>query len=288
VCRQPHEHTGILGIKEAVPGKDLQLTIDLDLQVVAELAMQGRRGAVVALDPRSGEILALVSAPSYDSNQFVGRVNSRELVALLNDPGKPMFNRAVQAQLAPGSTFKPLVAIAGLESGVIDENTTVHCSGGASFYGRYFKCHKKGGHGTVSLHRALAQSCDVYFYTIGNRMGIDTIAKYAELAGLGRKTGIDLPGEKEGVMPSSRWKIRTLRRNGSRRDTRSRRHAAASLQRHDLMARHWQRPMARTCSEAGGTAAHTTSKYSGLTTACMPVNEGGPAERRDPGRRAIK
>jgi penicillin-binding protein 2 len=201
----------ILGIKEAVPGKDLQLTIDLDLQVVAELAMQGRKGAVVALDPRSGEILALVSAPSYDSNQFVGQVNSRDLVALLSDPGKPMFNRAVQAQLAPGSTFKPLVAIAGLESGVIDENTTVHCSGGASFYGRYFKCHKKGGHGTVNLHRALAQSCDVYFYTLGNRLGIDKIAKYAELAGLGRKTGIDLPGEKEGVMPSSRWKIRTLR-----------------------------------------------------------------------------
>ncbi|HPT27884.1 MAG TPA: penicillin-binding protein 2, partial [Bryobacteraceae bacterium] len=201
----------ILGIKEAVPGKDLQLTIDLDLQVVAELAMQGRKGAVVALDPRTGEVLALVSAPSYDPNHFVGRVNSSELVSLLKDPGKPMFNRAIQAQLAPGSTFKPLVAIAGLESGVIDENTTVHCSGGASFYGRYFKCHKKGGHGTVNLHKALAQSCDVYFYTIGNRMGIDKIAEYAELAGLGRKTGIDLPGEKEGTIPSSRWKIRTLR-----------------------------------------------------------------------------
>ncbi len=201
----------ILGIKEAVPGKDMQLTIDLDLQVVAELAMQGRRGAVVALDPRSGEILALVSAPSYDPNQFVGRVNSRDLVALMSDAAKPMFNRAVQAQLAPGSTFKPIVAIAGLEAGVIDENTTVHCSGGASFYGRYFKCHKKGGHGTVDLHKALAQSCDVYFYTAGNRLGIDKIAEYAELAGFGRKTGIDLPGEKEGTMPSSKWKIRALR-----------------------------------------------------------------------------
>ncbi len=201
----------VLGIKEAVPGKDLRLTIDLDLQVVAELAMQGRKGAVVALDPRSGEILALVSAPSYDPNQFVGRVNSRDLVTLLSDPGKPMFNRAVQAQLAPGSTFKPIMAIAALEEGIIDENTTVHCSGGASFYGRYFKCHKKGGHGTVNLHKALAQSCDVYFYTVGNRLGIDKIAEYAELAGFGKKTGIDLPGEKEGVMPSSRWKIRTLR-----------------------------------------------------------------------------
>jgi len=201
----------ILGIKDAVAGKDLQLTIDLDLQVVAELAMQGRRGAVVALDPRSGEILALVSAPSYDPNHFVGRVNSHELALLMKDPAKPMFNRAVQAQLAPGSTLKPIIAIAALESGMIDANTTVHCSGGASFYGRYFKCHKRGGHGTVNLHRAIAQSCDVYFYTIGNRIGIDKIAEYAELAGLGRKTGIDLPGEKEGVMPSSKWKIRTLR-----------------------------------------------------------------------------
>jgi len=201
----------ILGIKDAVPGKDLQLTIDLDLQVVAELALQGRKGAVVALDPRTGEILALVSAPSYDPNQFVGRVNSRELVSLLGDTAKPMFNRAVQAQLAPGSTFKPIIAIAALEEGIIDENTTVHCSGGASFYGRYFKCHKKGGHGTVSLHKALAQSCDVYFYTVGNRLGIDKIAEYAELAGFGKKTGIDLPGEKEGTMPSSKWKIRALR-----------------------------------------------------------------------------
>ena len=201
----------VLGIKEAIPGKDLQLTIDLDLQVVGELALQGRRGAVVALDPRTGEILALVSAPSYDSNQFVGRVNSRDLASLMTDPAKPMFNRAVQAQLAPGSTFKPIVALAALEAGIIDENTTVHCPGGASYYGRYFRCHKRGGHGTVNLHKALAQSCDVYFYMLGNRLGIDKIAEYAEAAGFGKKTGIDLPGEKEGVMPSSRWKIRKLR-----------------------------------------------------------------------------
>jgi penicillin-binding protein 2 len=201
----------ILGIKDAVPGKDLQLTIDLDLQVVAELALQGRRGAVVALDPRTGEILALVSAPSYDSNQFVGRVNSRELASLMTDPAKPMFNRAVQAQLAPGSTFKPIMALAALEEGLVDENTTVHCPGGASYYGRYFRCHKRGGHGTVNLHKAMAQSCDVYFYMLGNRLGIDKIAEYAEAAGFGRKTGVDLPGEKEGLMPSSRWKIRNLR-----------------------------------------------------------------------------
>jgi penicillin-binding protein 2 len=201
----------VLGIKEAVPGRDVRLTVDLDLQVVAELAMTGRQGAVVALDPRTGEVLALVSTPAYDPNHFVGRINSKEVAALLADPSKPFFNRALQAQLAPGSTFKPIVAIAALESGVIDEHTTVHCAGGATFYGRFFRCHKKGGHGTVNLNRALAQSCDVYFYTVGNRLGIDKIAQYAELAGFGKKTGIDLPQEKEGVVPSSRWKIRNFR-----------------------------------------------------------------------------
>lgn len=200
-----------LGIKEAQPGKDLRLTIDLDLQIVAELAMQNRRGAVVALDPRTGEVLAFVSTPAYDPNHFVGRIDSKEWNALRTDESKPLFNRAIQAQLAPGSTFKPIMALAALESGLIDENFSVFCPGGATFYGRYFKCHKKGGHGTVSLHTALAQSCDVYFYTVGNKIGIDKIAEYAEYAGLGKKTGIDLPGEQEGVVPSSRWKIRTQR-----------------------------------------------------------------------------
>lgn len=201
----------VLGIKEAQPGKDLQLTIDLDLQVVAELAMQGKRGAVVALDPRTGEILALASTPSYDPNHFVGGIDGHEMSALLSDPGKPFINRAIQAQLAPGSTFKPIVALAALQEGIIDENTTVHCPGGATFYGRYFKCHKKSGHGTVTVRTALAQSCDVFFYTVGNRLGIDKIAKYAALAGLGKKTGIDMTGEKEGTVPSSAWKIRNFR-----------------------------------------------------------------------------
>lgn len=201
----------VLGIKEAQPGKDLRLTIDLDVQVVAEMAMEGKRGAVVALDPRTGEVLALVSTPAYDPNNFVGRIGAREYAELVRNPYKPLFNRALQAQQAPGSTFKPIMALAALESGAIDENFTVHCSGGANWYGRYFKCHKRGGHGTVNLKTAIAQSCDVFFYAVGNRLGIDTIAKYAEMAGLGRKTGIDLPGEKEGLVPSSKWKIRTQR-----------------------------------------------------------------------------
>ncbi|HUS05677.1 MAG TPA: penicillin-binding protein 2 [Bryobacteraceae bacterium] len=201
----------LIGMKDAVPGKNLQLSIDLDLQTVAELTMENRRGAVVALDPRTGEVLAMVSRPAYDPNRFAGRIRSADWKELLKNPDKPLLDRAIQAQLAPGSTFKPLMALAALETGTVDENFKVHCSGGASFYGRYFKCHLKSGHGSVDLHKAIAQSCDVYFYTVGNKMGIDNIAKYAELAGMGQKTGIDLPHEAEGLVPSTRWKIRTFR-----------------------------------------------------------------------------
>ena len=209
----------VLGIKEAQPGRDLKLTIDLDLQVVAEIAMEGKRGALVALDPRNGEILAYVSTPAPDPNHFVGRIDGREWRALTEDPNKPLFNRGIQAQLAPGSTLKPIIALAALESGAIDENFTVQCNGGANWYGRYFACHNKKGHGRVNLHTALAQSCDVYFYAVGDKIGIDKIAEYAEMAGFGRKTGVDLPGEKEGTVPSSKWKIRTQREKWYRGET---------------------------------------------------------------------
>jgi penicillin-binding protein 2 len=201
--RQPLE------LKEAVPGKSLQLTIDLDVQAVAELAMDGRRGAVVALDPRSGEVLAMVSRPAYDPNRFAGRILAKDWREIVENPEKPMLNRAIQSRLAPGSTFKPIMAIAGLEAGVIDDNFRVHCSGGASFYGHYHRCHSV--HGTVDLHKAIAQSCDVFFYTVANRLGIDTIAQYSEMAGLGKKTGIDLPHESDGLVPSTRWKMRMFR-----------------------------------------------------------------------------
>jgi penicillin-binding protein 2 len=201
----------VLGVKPAVPGKDLKLTIDLDLQIVAEMAMEGKHGAVVAIAPATGEILAFVSSPGYDPNLFLGRSKSSDVKALFDDPARPLFNRAIQSQLAPGSTFKPIVALAALESGVIDEHTTFNCPGGATFYGHYYKCHAKRGHGTIDLHRAIAQSCDVYFYNAGKLAGIDTIAKYAQMVGYGRKTGIDMPGEKEGVVPSTAWKIRTFR-----------------------------------------------------------------------------
>ena len=200
-----------LTMKEAVAGRNLQLTIDLDLQVVAELAMENRRGAVVALDPRNGEVLAMVSRPAFDPNHFAVRIPSDEWKKLVNDPETPLLNRAIQGQLAPGSTFKPIMVLAGLETSSLDEHWSVTCRGGATFYGHFHKCHLKGGHGVVSLKRGMAQSCDVYFYNVGNRMGIENIARYAEIAGLGRKTGIDLPQEKEGLVPSAEWKIRTFR-----------------------------------------------------------------------------
>jgi len=201
----------VIGMKEAIPGKPLRLTIDLDLQAVAELSMEGRKGAVVALDPRSGEVLAMVSQPGYDPSRFTGGIRSRDWQEIVSNPDNPLLNRAIQAQLAPGSIFKPIMALAALETGTVDETYNTYCPGGATFYGRYFRCHLKGGHGVVDMHRGLVQSCDVYFYNLGNRMGIDKIAEYAEMAGLGRKTGIDLPQEQEGLVPSTQWKIRTTR-----------------------------------------------------------------------------
>ncbi len=202
----------VLEDKEATPGQSLQLTLDLDLQAVAELAMANvERGALVALDPRNGEVLAMLSRPVFDPSQFAGHIRPEDWNALIKDPNFPLMNRAIQAQLAPGSTFKPIVALAGLETGIIDDSYTVHCSGSAVFYGRTFHCWTKGGHGAMNVHTAIVHSCDVFFYTAGNKIGIDNIAKYAEMAGLGKRTGIDLPGEAEGVMPSSRWKLRTQR-----------------------------------------------------------------------------
>ncbi len=197
--------------QDAINGKDLQTTLDLDLQSVAELSMEGKRGAVVALDPRTGEVLAMMSAPGFDPNKFTGRISRKDWNELMNDPFKPLLNRATQAQLAPGSTFKPFAALAGLETGVIDDETEFHCSGGESFYGTYHHCWRPKGHGTISLHRAIRESCDVFFYNVANRLGIDRLAEYAEMAGFGHKTGIDLPNERESTMPSTKWKLHLSR-----------------------------------------------------------------------------
>ena len=211
----------VIGNKPAVPGKDIQLTIDLDLQAVAELAMDNgtkelgvdhKNGAVVALDPRTGDVLAMVSRPTFDANKFAVRIKAKDWKEIADNPDHPMLNRAIQAQQAPGSTFKPFVALAGLETGTIDDQFTVHCGGGVALFGRFQKCwvYPKG-HGAVSLHRGIVQSCDVYFYTVGAKLGIDNIAKYASLAGFGEDTGIDLPHEAAGIVPSEKWKLRNFR-----------------------------------------------------------------------------
>jgi penicillin-binding protein 2 len=201
----------VLQTTDAIPGKNLQLTIDLDLQVVADLVMEGKKGAIVAMDPRNGEVLAMASRPTFDPNKFTVRIKSSELRQLTSDPGMPFLNRAIQSQLAPGSTFKPIMALTGLETGIIDPDRTFHCSGGASFYGQYHRCWDPRGHGTVNMLRGIVYSCDVYFYNVGNLVGIENIAKYAEMAGYGKKTGIDLPAEAAGVVPSPQRKIRLYR-----------------------------------------------------------------------------
>lgn len=200
--------------KEPIPGKPIQLTIDYDLQVVAEAALAGQKGAVVALDPRTGEVLAMASHPAPDSNLFASRIPREEWKRLNEDPDKPLLNRAIQAQLAPGSVFKVIMATAMLESNAVPEDFTAYCPGYADFYGRTFRCHiisKGRGHGLVDLHKALVESCDIFFYNLGKRLGIDRIAYYAYQLGLGQKTGIDLPGEQDGLVPSSEWKRRVYK-----------------------------------------------------------------------------
>src|ERR1700681_2262916 len=194
----------------AEPGKQLKLTLDLDLQIAAEQAIEGKNGAIVAMDPHTGEILAMVSRPTFDPNDFAVKISRDEWNKLINDPDKPLLNKAIQAQLAPGSTFKVIMATAGWQEGIA-QTLNVHCNGGATFYGRRFGCWVKTGHGAVDLPKAIYQSCDVFFYTLAEKLGIDRIAKYATAFGLGQKTGIDLPNEVSGVMPSEEWKIRNFK-----------------------------------------------------------------------------
>jgi penicillin-binding protein 2 len=189
------KEVGTLSDVPAVPGKQLKLTIDLDLQIAAEQALEGRPGAIVAMDPRTGEILAMVSRPAFDPNAFAVRITRDEWNRLVNDPGKPLLNKAIQAQLAPGSVFKVIMATAGMQEGIA-QDLVVSCGGGKSFYGRYFKCWIVANHtthGSVNISKAIYQSCDSYFYTLAEKLGISRIAKWATLLGLGQKTGVDLP-----------------------------------------------------------------------------------------------
>jgi penicillin-binding protein 2 len=198
---------GRLSQQEAIPGKQIQLTIDYDLQQVAENGLGDKKGAVIALDPRTGEVLAFASHPAPDPNDFAIRVSKEEWQRLNEDQGKPLLNRVTQAQLAPGSVFKIIMATAMLESKTPPQNFTAFCPGYGVFYGQMHKCwvYGKKSHGVVNLHEAIVQSCDVFFYNVGQRMGIDTISKYAKMLGLGARTGIDMPSEEAGLVPSEEW-----------------------------------------------------------------------------------
>ncbi|MGA7832566.1 MAG: penicillin-binding protein 2 [Terracidiphilus sp.] len=198
---------GYLRTQHAISGQDLKLTIDIDIQRAAELALGDANGAVVVMDPRNGEILAMVSHPSYDPNAFAVRINRNDWNELINNPNHPLMNKAIQDQLAPGSTFKIIMSAAGLQEGVA-QDMHVNCVGGGDFYGRFFHCDHH--HGVLSIREAIPMSCDTFFYTLAQRLGIDTIAKYATAFGLGSKTGIDLPNEMAGVMPSTQWEMKNF------------------------------------------------------------------------------
>ena len=189
-------------------GKRLQLTIDLDVQKAVEDAFKATpfNGAAVVLDPKDGGVLAFASLPAYDPNAFASGIDRATWASLNTDELRPLNDRAIQGRYSPGSTFKMAVGLAGLEEGIITPEFRVSCAGHANFYGRDFKCWKKGGHGSIDLRHAIEQSCDVYFYTVGNMVGVDKINKWATLLGLGVKSGIDLPNEVQGLVPSTEWK----------------------------------------------------------------------------------
>lgn len=191
---------------EAQPGNTLRLTLDLDLQNAAEESLGDRVGSIVAMDPQTGEVLALVNRPSFDPNSFVHGIQSSEWRALLDHPRHPLNSRAIQGQYPPGSTFKIVMAAAALEEGVINPFTRIHCSGAFRFGNKRFRCWKRGGHGSVNVHQAMVGSCDVFFYQVGQRLGIETIAHYARAFGLGVPTGIGLEHEKGGIVPDAAWK----------------------------------------------------------------------------------
>jgi penicillin-binding protein 2 len=196
----------------ATEGERLRLTIDFDVQKAVEDGFKalGFNGAAVLLDPSNGEVLAFTSIPAYNPNAFATGIDRAAWAALNTDADRPLNDRAIQGRYSPGSTFKMAVATAALEEGVITPDFKVHCTGGATFYGNPFRCWKRGGHGTMDLRHAIEQSCNVYFYTIGNMTGVDRIHKWATRLGLGEKSGIDLPNEVQGLVPSTQWKQERL------------------------------------------------------------------------------
>jgi penicillin-binding protein 2 len=196
----------ILKTVEAKPGHNIYLTIVEGIQKKAEELLADRAGAVVAMEPATGEILAMASSPAFDQNAFVSGMSHEEWNSLNSNPFRPMTNKVIQGEYPPASTYKIVTAIAGLEEGVIDENTEFYCPGHYRFGDRVFQCWKRGGHGYINVVKALAQSCDVFFYQVGERLGIDRLAWYAKACGLGSETGICLDHESQGLVPTAAWK----------------------------------------------------------------------------------
>ena len=200
-----------LGRIDPISGYNIVLTIDADLQKAAWQAFAGKPGAAVALDTRDGSVLAMVSSPSYDPNLFNSGISFELWDKMQNNPLNPLSNRAISGQYPPGSTYKLIIAAAALEEGIITPNTKFFCNGSFKMGNRTFRCWHKNGHGSVSLHRAIVESCDVYFYNVGKLLGVDKIAKYAKLFGLGDASGIDLPYEKNGIVPTQQWKLARIK-----------------------------------------------------------------------------
>jgi penicillin-binding protein 2 len=201
------EQKNLKGV-EPLPGRDLHLTLDVELQKIAEEAMAAENyaGAVVAMEAQTGRLLVLASAPTLHLEEFVGGISQKAWQAMLDNPLHPLVNKVVQGQYPPGSTYKPVTAFAGLAEGVITADTSFFCPGSYRFGNRTYRCWKRGGHGTVSLRRAVAESCDVYFYQVGQRLGVDRLARYARMFGLGEKSGVEMEHEKPGLIPTAAWK----------------------------------------------------------------------------------
>lgn len=198
----------VLKTVDAQPGQNIILTIDHELQQVAEAQFKDHAGAAVAIDPNSGKVLAMVSNPSFDPNLFVTGMSREQWNALISNPFRPLENKAIQAEYPPASTYKIVTAIAGLEEGVIDETTHYDCPGFYRYGNRIYRCWRRGGHGEVNVVSALEQSCDVFFYQVGEAIGVDVLAKYATALGLGQATKINLDRESKGLVPTMDWKYK--------------------------------------------------------------------------------
>jgi len=202
----------ILDTELSVPGKDLMLSLDIETQIVAEMALEDRRGAVVAIDPRNGEVLVFASAPGFNPNQFIAGLTTTDYRKLQNNPDQPLFNRALRGRYPPGSTIKPVFALAGLEQNAITAEQTIICRGYYTLPGHShrYRDWKRGGHGIMDMHDAIAQSCDTYFYALANEIGIDIMSRTLMGFGLGNQTGIDINPESSGLVPSRDWKKRNF------------------------------------------------------------------------------